>query len=460
MNSTGDTGAPAPADLVLRGGPVVTLDADGTVAAALAARGGRILFVGGEEEAAALIGPETRVVQLDGRAVIPGINDSHLHAAWLGAMWPRTVMGGGGLQGPEVGLSTDEDRREAILRAGRIAASFGITSYTEPGLGPGEDRGPTGCFGSAVFNAYAALADAGELTARVTVLSLYGELDGPTGMDSFERGLAQAPVYRGDQRWLRMAGVKIFADGIPPMRSAWTHHCYADGSHGDLLVEGADTATREKNLRRMVMLAHAAGHQIGVHATGDRSIEVVVDAVADAVADGRNDARHYVIHGDLVDPGTLVRMGALGMGINTQPGIAVATSAMLAGALGGEVAAGAWPLAGALAGDATLCLSSDAPILAPDWRQGIAAAAGWIDPGHIRDRRELMTSLLRCYTVNAAWQDQAEAWKGSLEAGKVADLCVLERNPLALDPVELPWVGIELTAVDGQVVYERGRAGV
>src|SRR3954447_4053340 len=129
VKSTGDTTAPAPADLVLRGGSVVTLDASGTVAAALAARGGRIVFVGAEEEAAAFIGPETRVVELDGRAVMPGINDSHLHAAWLGAMWPRTVMGGGGLHGPEAVLRTDEDRREAIRRAGRIAASFGITSY-------------------------------------------------------------------------------------------------------------------------------------------------------------------------------------------------------------------------------------------------------------------------------------------------------------------------------------------
>lgn len=458
MKSTGDTTGPAPAELVLRGGPVVTLDASGTVAAALAARGGRIVFVGAEEDAAVFIGPETRVVELEGRTVMPGINDSHLHAAWLGAMWPHTVMGGGGLHGPEAVLRTGEDRREALRRAGRIAASFGITSYTEPGLGPGEDQGPTGCFGSAVFDAYAALADAGELTARVTVLSLYGELDGPTGMDSFERGLAQAPAYRGDQRWLRMAGVKIFADGIPPMRSAWTHHCYADGSHGDLLVEGADTATREKNLRRMVMLAHAAGHQIGVHATGDRSIEVVAGAVADAAADGRTDARHYIIHGDLVDPATLARLGALGMGINTQPGIAVATSAMLARELGGEVAAAAWPLAGALVGDATLCLSSDAPILAPDWRQGIAAAAEWIGPGHFDDRRELMDRLLRCYTTNAAWQDRAEDWKGSLETGKVADLCVLECNPLALDPAELPGAGIELTIVDGRVVYERGPA--
>ncbi len=50
----------------------------------------------------------------------------------------------------------------------------------------------------------------------------------------------------------------------------------------------------------MIDAAHGAGHQIGVHATGDRATRVVADAFAAALAGDERDARHYVIHGDLL----------------------------------------------------------------------------------------------------------------------------------------------------------------
>lgn len=445
-----------PADLILRGGAIITLDERDSEAQALAVRGSTIVRIGSDQDVMRLAGPKTHVIDLDGRAVIPGINDSHLHGAWLGALWPETIIGGAGFQSPAARLESRADRREAILRTGRLLASLGITSYTEPGLGPGEDNGPTGCFGSDVFDAYAELADAGSLTARVTVLQLFGELDGGSDLESFERGLRGFRRYGGDARWLNVAGVKIFADGIPPMHNAWTHHCYPDGTSGDLLVDGADLAAREENLRRMILSAAAAGHQIGVHATGDRSIDTFLAAVEEA--GGSRDARHYVIHGDLISGPALERLGALGMGVNIQPGIAVATAPLLAGVLSEQVAAAAWPIRSALGGPATLCLSSDAPVLSPDWRLGIAAAGEWMGEGHGLGPRELMAGLLRSYTSRAAWQDRAESWKGTLEAGKAADLCILETNPLQLTPEALPGVQVDLTVVDGRIVFDRGTA--
>ncbi|UPO77192.1 amidohydrolase family protein [Arthrobacter sp. Helios] len=447
-----------PADLILRGGSVITMDGRNSEAEAIAVSANEIVFVGSSQDAMRFAGNNTQVIELNGRAVIPGINDSHLHGAWLGALWPDTIIGGAGFQSPAARLETGEDRRNAILRTGRLLASLGITSYTEPGLGPGEDNGPTGCFGSGVLDAYRELADAGDLTARVTVLNLFGELDGASDIESFERGLRGFRPYEGDQKWLHLAGVKIFADGIPPMHNAWTHHCYPDGSSGDLLVDGTDTAAREGNLRRMILSAHAAGHQIGVHATGDRSIETFLEAVESAGLESARAARHYVIHGDLISGAALARLGSLGMGINIQPGIAVATAPMLAGVLSDQIAASAWPILSAMGGPAKLCLSSDAPVLSPDWRQGIAAAGEWVGTGHGMGNRELMTGLLRSYTSHAAWQDKAEAWKGTLEPGKAADLCVLEHNPLEVSPGDLPGVRVDLTVVDGRIVYDRESA--
>ncbi len=71
----------APADLILTGGPVITLDADSRVAEAVAIRGQRILAVGTAAEIDALAGPATRRVDLAGRAVTPGLMDAHVHFA-------------------------------------------------------------------------------------------------------------------------------------------------------------------------------------------------------------------------------------------------------------------------------------------------------------------------------------------------------------------------------------------
>lgn len=480
------------ADLVLRGGVVHTLDADGSTGQAIAVRHGRVLRVGSDAEIAETIVRGTRVIDLDGRAVIPGINDSHLHAAWLGALWPHTVFGspgavGVGVDGADAAdaggaggvsdgaapltadpaadphdtsgaaplLTTREQRRAAILRAGRLLASLGITSYTEPGLGPGEDGGATGCFGQDVFEAYAELEAERSLTARVTVLGLFGVLDGPSTLHDVLAGLPALRQETARPSRLRVAGIKIFADGIPPMHQAWTHRRYPDGTQGGLLVEGADPEERAAALRRMIREANRLGLQVGVHATGDRTIDTVVEAVEEALAQTRTDLGHYVIHGDLVGADALARMARLGMGLNVQPGIAAHTASWVAAVLGDEVAASAWPIRAAWEAGVPVSLSSDAPILAPDWRQGIADADAWIGapaPGGERDR---MLALLHAYTTVPARQDGAAAWKGSLEPLKAADLCVLEADPLTLAPTELPAVGVDLTVVDGDVVFER-----
>ena len=77
--------AAAPADLVLTGGRVITLDAENRVAEAVAVRGDRVVAVGPVAEIEAMAGPETRRVDLAGRAVTPGLMDAHVHFASGGA---------------------------------------------------------------------------------------------------------------------------------------------------------------------------------------------------------------------------------------------------------------------------------------------------------------------------------------------------------------------------------------
>ncbi|GAA1994156.1 hypothetical protein GCM10009754_86910 [Amycolatopsis minnesotensis] len=425
-----------PASLVVRGGTVLTFDAQGTVATGFAAAGDRIVAVG--DEVSAHLGPGTEVVELAGRTVLPGINDSHLHAAWLGARWPHTLIGADGFTaGEDAPMTNPAERRAAILRAGELCTSLGITSYTEPGLGPGE----TGCFSPEVLEEYAALAREGRLRARVTVLRLFGLLDGRSTLDDFERGLA-TPVPEATRDWLDVSGVKIFADGIAPMCTAWTHHGYPDGSHGSLLVDGEDDQDRARKLAGMISLAHAAGLSVGVHATGDRSIEAALANLR------RGD---HIVHGDLVTPAQLAAMASAGVGLTVQPAIAAAMGGALAGVLGADIAAKAWPLREMLDSGVPLTLSSDAPVVTPDWRVHVAAACRLL--GTRGANPELMTRLLRCYTAAAAVQDGAAEWKGTLEPGKVADFVVLAENPLEADPAALPGVAVEATFTGGRCVY-------
>jgi predicted amidohydrolase YtcJ len=78
------TPAPAPADLVLRGGKIVTLDARVPEAQAIAARGGAIVAVGTNADVARFIGPATQVIELNGQFAMPGFIEGHGHFTGLG----------------------------------------------------------------------------------------------------------------------------------------------------------------------------------------------------------------------------------------------------------------------------------------------------------------------------------------------------------------------------------------
>ncbi|MEU5393629.1 amidohydrolase [Streptomyces tibetensis] len=558
--------------LVLTGGQVLTLDAGFTVAEGVAVRGRDILAVGSDAEMRALSGPGTRIVELGGRTVLPGINDSHLHGAAYGMTKPSFALdvghpavasladiaasvgraaretpagewiiglgwdpgylaecladpgrfphrrdldavapehpvcltdfsshmvwvnsealrrcgldagtpappGGvidhdpdgrptgilreaaGRLVQAELPAPTRAQRRRAIQGVIRELHSRGITSYTEPGLGPGGADSLFGGLSTDNWNAYADLAAGGELQARVSVLLLPAPMGGSA--EDVRRGLAELRrPESADPRLLRAIGVKIFADGVPPNRTAWMSEPYPDGGHGALCVHGDTPALQVHELREMIRLGHEAGFQLGVHVTGDRAIDLVVDAfLAANTAAPRPDARHYVIHGDFISPGSLAKLAAHGYGVNMNPAIKWTISDLMDELVGPERSAYQWPVRSALDAGVRVCASSDAPITEPDWRQGVAAMMLRESKASGRtsgpEQCVPLADALRAYTSTAAWQDFADDWKGTLEAGRAADLCVLDRPLLDLDPHEITQAQVDFTVFDGQVVFER-----
>lgn len=78
---------PQPADMVLRNGKIVTVDGSFSIKQAVAIKDGRILAVGSDRDVRILTGPRTRVIDLAGHTVIPGLIDSHIHATVAGVSW-------------------------------------------------------------------------------------------------------------------------------------------------------------------------------------------------------------------------------------------------------------------------------------------------------------------------------------------------------------------------------------
>lgn len=438
---------------------MIVADASGSTAEALATRGSTIVATGTRAEIEQFASPATRVIDLGGGAVLPGINDSHLHGSMLGAAWPgiwTDELVDGAVLPPPRALSTEADRRAALRQAWDVLLPLGITSYTEPGLGPGADDQYGGSCGAAVLDTYAALALAGELPLRVTALLLFGELEGPSHPEGLARGIREIALPQTDPRRFRVAGVKLFADGIPPMRTAWVEQPYLDGSGGSLVVSGTSDDDRVSSLRAMIGIAHQAGYQVGVHATGTRTVRAVAECFAAQQDASRR--RHYVIHGDSAASETLRQMAGAGVGLTTQPRLFTRTAGLLDAVWGSARTDAAFPIRSALAAGVRVTLSSDGPVVTPDWREGVAAAVlRSADDGSVRGAAERITMLeaIRAYTAAPAWQDHAETWKGTLEAGKVADLCILAHNPFHLAPEELPGVDVAMTVVDGAVVFER-----
>lgn len=110
---------PAP-DLILTNGKIITVDERFAIAQAIAIRGGRIAAVGTNPEISALAGPNTRRVDLRGRAVIPGLIDNHMHLLRAAATWQRELRFDG---------VTSRKQAVEMLRARAKAASPGEWVY-------------------------------------------------------------------------------------------------------------------------------------------------------------------------------------------------------------------------------------------------------------------------------------------------------------------------------------------
>jgi hypothetical protein len=104
-----------------------------------------------------------------------------------------------------------------------------------------------------------------------------------------------------------------------------------------------------------------------------------------------------------------------------------------------------------------MTMSSDAPVVYPNWRQGVEAAilreskaTGKVSGPEYRITRE---EAIRAYTIEGAYQDHMEHIKGSIEVGKLADFCILGEDILTVDTHKIKDIPVLMTIVGGKIVH-------
>jgi predicted amidohydrolase YtcJ len=260
---------------------------------------------------------------------------------------------------------------------------------------------------------------------------------------------------RGDD-WYRVGLLKAFVDGSLGSHTAAMLEPFTDAP-GDtgLLVTDPET------LRARVRAADAAGLQVAIHAIGDRAVRTQLDVFAAVLAEhGPRDRRWRIEHAQHLHPSDVPRFAELGVIASMQPYHAIDDGRWAEKVIGAERAPGAFAFRSLLDAGATVAFGSDWFVAPPTPLEGIYAAVTrcTLDAAHpegwVPAQKITVPEALRAYTRHAAWAGFAEARTGVLRRGMLADLVLLDRDLLRIDPATIREAQVRLTVVGGRVMHE------
>jgi predicted amidohydrolase YtcJ len=331
-----------------------------------------------------------------------------------------------------------EEKLEAVRAATAHAAEHGVTSVQD--MSAGDDVG-----------IYQALLERGELKTRVYAVS---------PLSDWER-LKRVGVRRafgGDM--LRIGGLKGFSDGSLGSTTALFFEPYLDapGSSGlpsdEMFPEGA--------MLKRVEGADAAGLQVMIHANGDKANDAVLNFYEQVEkTNGARDRRFRIEHAQHLRAQDIARFGRGRVVASVQPYHCIDDGRWAEKRIGRERAKGTYAFRSLLDAGAVLAFGSDWSVAPLDPLMGIYAAAtrrtldGKNPAGWVPEQKITVEEAVRAYTVGSAYAEFAEAVKGTITPGKLADLVLLDRDIFRIDPAEIEKVRVRMTVMDGKVVYEK-----
>jgi predicted amidohydrolase YtcJ len=356
---------------------------------------------------------------------------------------PATGEPTGILKDEAMGLVTDKipepamaEKLEAAEASIRHAAENGVTSVHEMA-------------DASSFEVFQELARRGRLTTRVHAYIPITEVD------VLARLRMKSPF--GDPT-LELAGLKGFMDGSLGSSTAYFFEPYTDDPTTSGILNGQ--MFPPGLMERRILEADRAGLQLAIHAIGDRANSLLLDMYEKAVAaNGPRDRRWRVEHAQHLRPADIARFGRLGLVAAVQPYHAIDDGRWAETKIGPERVQTTYPFESLRRAGAVLAFGSDWTVAPLSPILGIYAAVtrrtldgknpgGWI-PGE----KVSVEEAVRAYTVNGAWVEFAEATKGTIAPGKLADLVVLDRDIFTIPPEDIDRTSVRMTIYDGRVIY-------
>jgi predicted amidohydrolase YtcJ len=461
------------ADLVLRNG-VVWADGERHRATAVAVDGRRIVAVGSDRHVLRWAGRGTRVVNLRGAFVAPGLRDQHTHLLQsAGGVQPASfyrpvytpfdpeaaepgrialarrhedIYNAGGTPVDECTRSpvTDE-MKQSLLVMQEEAAKQGVTTAVEAGL---RNLG--------VLDALLELDRAGELRIRHLV-----RVGGGCMEEAARMGLRTGV----GSEWVKILGVKLYSDGWLGPRTAALRAPYSDHPEvqytRDPFPFGILFLDQER-ANRDVARAERLGFNITTHAIGDRGAETVLNAYDAAGVKPRDrwSLEHVQVMGDDLI-GRMARKGVIG---SMQLSFATSDQHFAESAVGPIRARTSYAWKTMLRRGVRLAGGSDfsVEVLAPLWGlQRVVTRTefdGTPPGGWFPQQRLDLATALRLITSDDAFASFEEKQRGRIERGDYADLTVIRENLFELPEDCIAASTVLMTVVNGRIAFEGAQA--
>ncbi len=252
--------------------------------------------------------------------------------------------------------------------------------------------------------------------------------------------------------WVRLGPLKFFCDGSISERTAMLSEPYlgTNGYHG-LMV-----ADREA-LYEPCKHAHEAGWQLAIHANGDVAVNHVLSVYEQLHQENpKPDRRYRIEHCTVTNPSLIARLRALSV-IPVPFSCYVTHHGEKMHFYGEERLTQMFALRSFL--DAGLKPSASSDYTASPFDpmlslQSMVTRTDFSGKTWGANQRITVEEALRVLTIHGAYASYEEKIKGSIEAGKLADMAVLSDDPFKTDPMELSQIRCERTMLGGRWVYE------
>lgn len=311
----------------------------------------------------------------------------------------------------------DSELEKGLFMADQELLSSGITTVQDASYRNDRER----------YALFQSLKEQGKLHPRVHMMLGAGSFS-TNGLDRF--------TAFSNHHLLKINGVKIILDETT----------------GDLIPSRPE-------LNDMVLRIHESGFQSVIHAVEEDAVDAACVAVEKAL--GRNprpDHRHRIEHASVCPPYLAKRIAERGIMVVSQPGFIHEHGDRYLETVDPDQLPHLYPFRSLFEAGVRVAGSSDCPYAVLNPLTGISAAVSRKSGGgkHVTlNERIHVMDALRLYTSHGAYSSFSEREKGSISPGKLADLVVLSGDPLKTSPAEIKDLRVEMTVINGDVVWER-----